>query len=286
MIRKYPVVLGPCVDFRAAVLAMWITFSFSASADVDANPQPEEPVRAYAEVNGLRMYYEIHGAGAPLLLLHPGGGSIPEQGIEFLASSYQVIGIEQVGHGRTADIAERPFHYHDMAEDTVALMRKLGIESAIVVGYSDGGILGLDIAINHPDRVSKLVVTGTHFNLGGLEPTLLEQLASAEMDEWEAPDDYRRLSPDGADHWPIFRNRLIRMWLNEPNYSRDQVRGIEAPTLVTVGDRDFITPEHAVEMYKLLPNGQLCIVPDAGHGVMPKQTVLDFLEDEYVKSKH
>ena len=99
----------------------------------------------YVAVNGLNMYYEVHGDGSPLLLLHGGAGSIPEKWIPFFAPPFRVIAPEQMGHGRTADLVDRPFHYHDMAEDTVELMRQLAIESAVVVGYSDGGVIGLDM---------------------------------------------------------------------------------------------------------------------------------------------
>ena len=98
----------------------------------------------YAAINGLKMYYETHGEGPPLLLLHGGSGSIPEKWIPFFSPRFRVIAMEQMGHGRTPDLADRPFHYHDMAEDTVELMRHLGVESAAVVGYSDGGVIGLD----------------------------------------------------------------------------------------------------------------------------------------------
>ncbi|MEP6893827.1 MAG: alpha/beta hydrolase [Gaiellaceae bacterium] len=114
----------------------------------------------YAAVNGLNMYYEDHGEGPALLLLHGGSGSIPEKWIPFFSPPFRVIAMEQMGHGRTADVTERPFHYHDMAEDTVELMRQLGIARAAIVGYSDGGIIGLDMAIHHPGRVTKLAITG------------------------------------------------------------------------------------------------------------------------------
>ena len=109
----------------------------------------------YAAVNGLKMYYEVHGDGPPLLLLHGGTGSIPATWIPYFEPRFRVVAMEQMGHGRTADAMDRPFHYHDMAEDTVELMRQLEIESAVIVGYSDGGIIGLDIAIHHPERVTK-----------------------------------------------------------------------------------------------------------------------------------
>src|SRR5205823_459412 len=115
----------------------------------------------YVPVNGLDMYYEAHGDGSPLLLLHGGSSSIPEKWIPFFTPRFRLIAPEQMGHGRTAGLVDRPFHYHDMAEDTVALKRQLGIESAVVVGYSDGGIIGLDMAIHHPERVSKLAGHGS-----------------------------------------------------------------------------------------------------------------------------
>jgi pimeloyl-ACP methyl ester carboxylesterase len=196
----------------------------------------------YLTVNGLEMYYEIHGAGPPLLLLHGGSESIPEAWIPFFAARFRVIAPEQMGHGRTADLPERPFHYHDMAEDTVEMMRRLELERAAIVGYSDGGILGLDIAIRHPELVSALVTTG----------------ANARFDGYTLA-------------------RLKEMWSVEPEIADEDLRRIHAPTLLIVGDRDIVTPEHTVEMFRSIPDAQLCIVPDAGHGAMPHEAALSFL---------
>ena len=131
---------------------------------------------AYAAVNGLNMYYEVHGEGPPLLSLHGGAGSInpASTAIPFFETQFRVIAIEQMGHERTADVIDRPFHYHDMAEDTVELMRQLGIESASVLGYSDGGIIGLDMAIHHPERVTNLAVTGANSRTDGYTAEKLE----------------------------------------------------------------------------------------------------------------
>src|SRR2546425_2996683 len=120
----------------------------------------------YAAVNGLSMYYEVHGKGPPLLLLHGGTGSIPTKWIPFFSSQFRAVAMEQMGHGRTADVMDRPFHYHDMAEDTVELMRQLEIESAAIVGYRDGGIIGLDIAIHHPGAHGKERVDGSSSSEG------------------------------------------------------------------------------------------------------------------------
>jgi pimeloyl-ACP methyl ester carboxylesterase len=233
---------------------------------------------AYADVNGLHMYYEIHGAGQPLLLLHGGTGSIPEKWISSFAPRFQVIAMEQMGHGRTADLMDRAFHYHDMAEDTVELMRQLGIESAAVVGYSDGGILGLDMAIHHPERVTKLAVTGANSRTDGYTAENLEWVRTFDPDDQPVSDDYRRLSPDGAEHWPIFLGRLKPMWAVEPSFTAEQLQSIEARSLIIIGDDDIVTPEHAVEMFRTIPDAQLCVVPHGGHGVMPTETVLTFLD--------
>lgn len=231
-------------------------------------------------VNGLNMYYEVHGEGSPLLLLHGGGGSIPEQWIPFFTPPFRVIAPEQMGHGRTADLVDRPFHYHDMAEDTVELMRRLGIESAVVVGYSDGGIIGLDMAIHHPERVTKLAVTGANARFDGYTAENQEFARSFDPLSEPVSEKYAQLSPDGAEHWPVVLGRLKPMWAAEPSFTNEELQSIDAPTLLVIGDRDIITPEHAVEMFRTIPGAQLCVVPNASHGTMPKETVLTFLHEE------
>jgi pimeloyl-ACP methyl ester carboxylesterase len=232
----------------------------------------------YAAVNGLDMYFEVHGEGPPLLLLHGGAGSIPEKWLRFFTPQFRVIAPEQMGHGRTADLIERPFHYHDMAEDTVELMGRLGIESAVIAGYSDGGIIGLDIAIHHPERVTKLAVSGANARFDGYTTENQEFARSFDPGSQPVSDGYAHLSPDGAEHWPVVLGRLKTMWAAEPSFTNGELQSIEAPTLLIIGDRDIVTPEHAVEMFRTIPAAQLCVVPDSGHGVMPKETVLTFLQ--------
>jgi len=233
----------------------------------------------YAAVNRLNMYYEVHGEGPPLLLLHGGTGSIPTKWIPFFSSQFRVIAMEQMGHGRTADVIDRAFHFHDMAEDTVELMLQLGIERAVVVGYSDGGIIGIDMAIHHPERVTKLAVTGANSRADGYTAENLEWARTFKPADLPVSDAYARLSPDGPDHWPIVLGRLQRMWPVEPNFTREEMQSIKAPTLIIIGDGDIVTPEHAVEMFRSIPNAQLCVVPHAGHGVMPKEAILAFLNE-------
>ena len=185
-----------------------------------------------------------------------------------------------MGHGRTADVLDRPFHYHDMAEDTVELMRQLGIESAVVVGYSDGGIIGLDMAIHHPERVTKLAVTGANARFEGYTTEKQELARSLDPLSQPVSEKYAQLSPDGAEHWPVVLGRLKTMWAAEPGFTNEELQSIRAPTLLVIGDRDIVTPEHAVEMFRMIPDAQLCVVPNAGHGAMPKETILTFLQEE------
>ena len=237
----------------------------------------------YAEVNGLHMYYEEHGEGPPLLLLHGGTCSIerPPMGIPFFSDEFQVIAPEQMGHGRTADATDRAFHYHDMAEDTVELLRQLKIESASVIGLSDGGMVGLDMAIHHPDRVTKLVLTGANYRTDGYSADAWEWLLAVKPGDWphELREDYERLSPDGPSHWPAFLERLQSMWAVEPNYTDEQMRSVKAPTLVIAGDQDIITPEHSVALFRAIPDAQLCVLPNAGHGALPIEAILTFLQE-------
>ena len=237
----------------------------------------------YADINGLRMYYETHGVGLPLVLLHGGTCSIELPGMEipFFASEFQVIAPEQMGHGRTNDPMHREFHYHDMAEDTVALLRQLNIDRAFVFGFSDGGIVGLDMAIHHPDLVAKLALTGANFRTDAYAGKTLEWLLTVAPDGWPRSfrEEYERLSPDGPDHWPVVLPRIQRMWAVEPDYTDEQMACITAPTLVIVGDRDVITVEHSVAMFRAIPDAELCVVPHAGHGAMAREAVLTFLHE-------
>ncbi len=226
----------------------------------------------YAAVHGLKMYYEIHGQGESLLLLHGGLGSIPvwPEALEHFSRSYRVIAPEQMGHGRTADDPSRLMDYHAMAEDTVELLRQLDIKEVYVLGWSDGGILGFDLAINHPSLVKKLAVSGASFSPNDPPGPL------------DAPDTipsfirepYERLSPDGASHWPVLLRRLRTMWLTQPNISPDQFLKIRAPTLVIAGDQDFYTPEYTVRMWRAIPHAQLWIAPNSTHGLPKKRAAL------------
>jgi pimeloyl-ACP methyl ester carboxylesterase len=221
------------------------------------------------------MYYEIHGQGPTLLILHGGMSSIPvwPQAIAYFENGYHVVAPEQMGHGRTADDLSRPMDYHAMAEDTAELMRQLNIESAYVLGHSDGGIIGLDLAIHHPRLVRKLAISGTSFR-----PPPPTKPGAREMTADDVPafirQPYERISPDGPAHWPVLFARVHQMWKTQPNFSQAQLAGIVAPTLVIAGDRDFVSPEDTVELWRLIPRSELWIAPNSTHGLPLRQAAL------------
>lgn len=230
---------------------------------------------AYADVHGLKMFYESRGDGPVLVLLHGGLASIPvwQEALDFFSQHFRVIAPEQMGHGRTADDPGRPFNYHDMAEDTVELLRQLDVKAARFLGWSDGGIIGLDMAMNHPQLVRSLAISGAN----------LKPPPSAAPRKHMRPEDvpaflhdaYVRLTPDGADHWPILVSRLEEMWWSQPSFTEADLAKITARTLVIAGDRDFVTPEESVELWRGIPAAELWIVPNGTHGV-PKLHASDF----------
>lgn len=246
-----------------------------SSATVDAGLGPvadsattvsaQPVIRDYASVNGLRMYYEIHGTGSPLVLLHGAFGVanvFPQ-----LASNRKLIAVELQGHGHTADI-DRPLTFEQMADDTTALLRQLGIEQADFFGYSMGGNVGLATAIRHPEMVRKLVINGS--NAGKIEAAYdaqsLTQFQS--LPEDFAPpmlkEPYDKVAPDPTK-WPVLVKKIKTMGLEFQGFAEEDLRKIRAEVLITAGDRDVVRPEHAVEMFRLIPNSQLAIYPGADH---------------------
>lgn len=130
-----------------------------------------------------------------------------------------------------------------------------------------------------PMRVSRLVVTGANARFSGYTTANQDWIRTLDPASEPVSSVYAELSPDGPEHWPVFLGRMKAMWATEPDFTDEELRTIQAPTLVIIGDRDIVTPEHAVELFRAIPGAQLCVVPNAGHGVMPAQTVLAFLAE-------
>jgi pimeloyl-ACP methyl ester carboxylesterase len=249
----------------------------------------DDPKGSYAEVNGLEMYYEIHGTGQPLVMLHGAYMTIDAMGevVPEFARTRQVIAVELQGHGRTADV-DRPLSYEQMADDTAALLRHLGIEQADVFGFSMGGGAALQVAIRHPEVVRKLVVASASYRSDGMHPELLEMIPTITPEAFAGSpieEEYLRTAPN-PDDFPTLVAKLKRLDLEPFAWSPEDIRGIAAPTLLIIGDSDAIRLEHAVELFRLLgggvmgdlaglPKSQLAVLPGTTHFIPPGSGVLD-----------
>jgi pimeloyl-ACP methyl ester carboxylesterase len=242
---------------------------------------PAAPVQTgYAPVNGLRLYYEIHGAAKsgqpPLVLLHGGGDTIETsfgQLLPALASTRRVIAFEQQGYGHTADIADRPFSFEQSADDTAALLAYLHIERADLLGFSNGGTIALQVTIRHPRVVRKLVVASAFFSRDGGEPAFWASMQNPrpEMMPPELKEAYLKVAPHPENFESFFYKSAHRM-REFKDIPADTIRTITAPTLVLNGDADVVRPEHAVALMRLLPHAQLAVLPGTDHMAMMKRT--------------
>ena len=238
------------------------------------------PKTGYAPVNGLQMYYEIHGTGDSLVLLH---GAFSAIGTSFgkvlpgLAKTRQVIGFDLQAHGRTADI-DRPMRVEQLADDTAAAIRHLGLERADIFGYSTGASVALHTAVRHPEVVRKLVLASITYTLAGVHPGLFEGLGEMQPEMMHGSpwhDEYMRIAPRPEDFNTLFAKKN-EMDKHLQDFPEEAIRSLKAPVLLIIGDSDLVRPEHAVEMFRLLgggvfgdaapmPNSQLAILPGTSH---------------------
>jgi pimeloyl-ACP methyl ester carboxylesterase len=234
----------------------------ATSTLVCAQTQPATAVKTgYAPVNGLKMYYEIHGVGEPLILLHGGLGSSEMFGevLPLLSNTRQVIAVDLQAHGRTADI-DRALSFEAMADDIAALMKYLGIEKADVMGYSLGGGVALHTAVRHPDVVKKLVIVSSAFRRDGWYPEIVAGMAqvgaaSAEpMKQTPMYQLYARIAPRPAD-WPMLLTKIGDLLRQDYDWSKD-VAAIKSPTLLVFGDADAVRTAHTVQFFELLGGGK------------------------------
>jgi pimeloyl-ACP methyl ester carboxylesterase len=244
------------------------------------------PVAAeYADVHGLKLYYEIHGtvgANPPLVLLHGGGSSIEtsfSRVLPELAKNRQVIAFDQQGHGRTTDIIDRPFTFEQSADDAAALLRHLGIARADFFGYSNGGSIAMQVAIRHPKLVRKLIVASAMVKRDGLPPAFWDGMRHATLASMPAElrENYKRLSPH-PERLQSFHDKCAQRILDFKDWPAEVVKSIDAPVLLIIGDRDVILPEHAVEMLRLLPNAQLVVLPGTDHMTLVERWPVEIIE--------
>jgi len=290
----------------AAVLAAAL-FAIATNASAQGDPwgtgAGARAAGRYADVNGIRLYYEIHGTGEPLVLLHGGLGAIEMFGpnLPALARGRRVIGVDLQGHGRTADI-DRPIRIEHMAADVAALIKHLDIGPTDIMGYSMGGMIALQIAIRHPDVVRRLVVASAPIRRDAYYPEILAaqtgvNAAAAEgMTQTPMYQLYSSVAPRPQD-WPRLLDKMGDLMKQEYDYSADVAR-IEATTLIIAGDADIFPPSHAVEVFGLMgggkqdpgwdgagrPKSRLAILPGRTHYDLFADpalaaTVIAFLED-------
>jgi pimeloyl-ACP methyl ester carboxylesterase len=233
------------------------------------------PPGHYAPVNGLDMYYEIHGSagGTPLLLLHGGMSSIDDSFgklLPELAKRRRVIAVEQQGHGHTADV-DRPFSYEQMADDTAALLVYLKEGKVDCFGWSDGGIVALQLASRHPQSVRKIVASGPSYRADGMSPEAVEWIRNATVESWPAEIRaiYEKAAPD-PKAWPAYTVKIRALWLGQ-DWPEAELRSIRAPVLLMYGDHDLISTEHGVRMQRLIADSQLAVLPDTGHATLFEQ---------------
>ncbi|HEX9413841.1 MAG TPA: alpha/beta hydrolase [Ktedonobacterales bacterium] len=243
---------------------------------------PGMPVESgYAPVNGLEMYYEIHGSGPPLVLLHGNLSTIDTsfgKVLPQLSSTRRVIAVEQQGHGHTADI-DRPFSIGQWARDTTALLRHLNIQQADFFGYSSGGAVALEIALHSPALVRKLVwAGGTSYRRDGLYPELVASskgMKPEDLDGSPFQQAYARIAPH-PEHWHRLVAKIADLDRTIEGWQSETIAALKPPTLLIIGDSDIVRPEHVVEMFRLLgggvagdlvglPRSQLAVLPGTTH---------------------
>lgn len=277
---------GGFATARSAALAQSTPATPAAATQEEiADGATPVPQTGYAPVNGLDLYYEVHGTGQPLILLH--GGLVTaelqfEPLLPLLAQSRQVVAVDLQGHGHTADI-DRPLSYEAMADDIAALIGHLGLGRADLFGYSLGGGVALQTAIRHPDTVDKLVVASAPYRRDGWSPEWmagtsgLNAEAATAMVGTPLHEGYARVAPRPED-WPVLVTKVGQLLAQDYDWSA-AVAAITAPTLLIYGDADSVRLEHAVELFRLrgggapgdfkpLPAAQLAVLPGTAHSAV------------------
>ena len=263
---------------RTIILMMYAALLISGCSESNNKPmkastvsnkeERQDSMSGYAAVNGLNMYYEIHGKGSPLVLIHGGGSTIQTtfgRVLDSFAKNHKVIAVEMQAHGHTADI-DRPLSFEQDADDVAALLKQLDISKADILGFSNGASTTLEIAIRHPQLINKIIVASTMYNKSGAQPWFWDMMAHTTFEQMPQPlkDAYRQINPDANALYAMYNRDVTRMRAFK-DIKEEDIRSINAPAFVIIGTEDVVRPEHAVEMYRLLPHGQLAILPGA-HG--------------------
>ncbi|GAA3983575.1 alpha/beta fold hydrolase [Mucilaginibacter dorajii] len=223
----------------------------------------------YAQVNGIKMYYEIHGTGHPLVLIHGGGSTMHtsfDKIMPELAKTHMVIGIDLQNHGRTS-ARDIPETFEEDADDVATLLTQLNITGANVVGFSNGGSTTLQLGIRHPELVHKLIAISAVYKRNGMFPWLWDMMKNPTLANMPQiyKDVYLAIPGNTQAGLQNMHDKDAQRMVSFKDWPDEQIKSIQAPTLVIVSDQDVVTPEHAIEMSRLLPHGRLAIMPGT-HG--------------------
>ena len=242
----------------------------------------------YVTLDGVRTWYEEQGDGDPVVLLHPGGAGVDARAfgpnLGAIAERFHVYTPERRGHGHTPDV-DGPITFDAMAQDTIAFLETVLDGPAHLVGSSDGASVALLVARRRPDLTRRVVLVAGVFHYDGWAPHVIDP-------DNEPPEVLARLyaevSPDGAEHYPVIVDKLAQMHIREPTLTAEDLNAVTNRTLVMVGDDDEVTLEHAVAMYRGLPDAELMVVPGTSHGLLVEKpglcnrVIVDFLSNDPV----
>lgn len=259
--------VASCCLLLSSLLGLAATLPAQTSQweQIPSTPDLPKPDRSgMAAVNGVNIWYAVFGQGSPVIMLHGGAGSSKHWGLQVpvLTRHYEVIVLDSRGHGRSTRNSE-PITYHLMASDVLAVMDTLHIPKAALVGWSDGGIIGLDIAINHPERLTKLFAFGANSDTAGTKDVDKNPLFNDYLGRCEK--EYQKLSPTPGEY-KAFLEQMQPMWDREPHFLNEELRGIKVPTWIVDGDRDeLIKREDTDRMARLIPGSGELILPNVSH---------------------
>ena len=278
---------------RSAVLVLAMLLANGASApgetmepEKTVSTLPSKPLESgHAPVNGIDMYYEVHGRrdGVPLVLLHGGGSTLEvtfSRVLPVFASSRRVIAVEEQGHGRTTD-RDQPVTFESSADDVAALLRHLKVDKADLFGFSNGASIALQVAIRHPSLVRKLIFASAMTRKDGAHPQLWEFMKKADFSNMPQPlkDAFLRVNPDVQKLKTMHDKDAARMQ-SFKDVPDDLVRSVRAQTLIVLGDQDIVKPEHALELTRLISGARLLILP-GGHGDYLGEAVMTQTDTRY-----
>jgi pimeloyl-ACP methyl ester carboxylesterase len=261
--RELALALAVALPVATAAMAedVWMTVP-------DAPAMPAPASTGMAPVNGIQMYYATYGAGSPVLLIHGGLGhaDLWASQVAGLMADHLVIVADSRGHGRSTRDAQ-PYGYDLMASDYVALLDHLKVDRVDLVGWSDGGIIGLDIAMKHPERLNRLFAHAANITVDGVDPTVAEDAVFGAY-VGKMAGDYARMSPTPGE-FDAFVGQISEMWATQPNWADEEVAGIAVPTTIVLGEHDeAITMAHTDRMAGLIPGATKVILPGVSHFAM------------------